>query len=117
MTEPRLHVCMGCRPQGQSVEEQELALERLQNDLVDRIEIATYPCLSGCRQRGRASFCSANKWSWLLGNVNLADDREALIEFIDTWLGHPDGMLKKAQRPVTLRKKILGRLPPIPRAG
>lgn len=61
MTEPRLHVCMGCRPQGQSVEEQELALERLQNDLVDRIEIATYPCLSGCQQRGRASFCSAKK--------------------------------------------------------
>lgn len=53
----------------------------------------------------------------MLGNVNLADDREALIEFIDTWLGHTDGMLKKAQRPVTLRKKILGRLPPIPPAG
>lgn len=113
MSKPRLHVCMGCRPKGQTAEEQEAALGRLQDDLSDRIEVATYTCLSGCQQRGRISLGSPTKWSWLLGNVNLADDREALVQLIDRWIDQEDGMLKKAERPVSVRKKVLGRLPPL----
>lgn len=113
MSKPRLHACMGCRPKGQSIEEQEAALGRLRTDLSDRIEVMTYPCLSGCQQRGRVSFGSTTKWSWLLGNVNLADDRKALVQSVDRWIDREDGMLKKAERPVSMRKKVLGRLPPL----
>ncbi len=115
MSEAQFHICMGCLPKGQSVEEQERALADMREILANRITVSTHPCLSGCQQRGRVSIGSAEKWSWMLGNVHLASDRDALVQFVERWLVHDDGMLKKAERPVSLRKKVLGRLPPLER--
>lgn len=74
--------------------------------------VTEHPCLGRCTRRGRMSIAGTGRWSWLFEAIDPATDRQALTEFLRAWLESPDGFVAKEARPVSLRKRMLGRVPP-----
>lgn len=75
--------------------------------------VTEHPCLGRCTRKGRMSIAGAGRWSWLFEAIDPNEDRQALTEFLRVWLESPDGFVAKEARPVSLRKRMLGRVPPV----
>lgn len=103
-----LHVCTGCKG-GAAL------LAALTAGCADMTGARChgFTCLGGCTSRGRVSVAASGRWGWLFGGIDGDADLADLRAFILAWRAAPDGLVAKKDRPEPLRKRILGRMPPM----
>ena len=128
MTEPatspafELHVCLTCSDPDVARRRQHegggaALLAGIKAELATRpfaaqAVVLAYECLGACTPRGRVSIAAEGRWGVVFGGLDERRDMAALGDFIGQWLAHPWGEIPKPLRPVSLRKKIIGRVPP-----
>jgi predicted metal-binding protein len=76
------------------------------------VEISDFECLGACSRRGRVSISCPGKWAIAFGGLDDRTDTGPLCDFIEAWLRGAYGEVKLQDRPIQIRKKIIGRIPP-----
>jgi predicted metal-binding protein len=115
----QLVICTTCRKTGADCR---LGFELLQslNRTADLGRAAGLPedfgisgtvCLSGCSRPCTVAFVADGKTSYLFGDIDPAENLEALIEFAKLYRAREDGMTRFNERPDALRGKCLARIP------
>ncbi len=70
-------------------------------------------CLAGCERPLAVAFSAPSKATFLFGDIDPAEDVDALLAFARQYRGLPDGWCNEGQRPTGLRGKTLARVPPM----
>ncbi len=116
-----IHVCTGCthpdrskREAGPGGADLKIGLDAIVEEagLARVLKVAGYPCLGNCDRRCRMSIAGHDRWSWLFGGIEPDAIPEGLMAFVRKWLAAPDGFLSKEERPPTIRRLLIGRVPP-----
>jgi predicted metal-binding protein len=68
-------------------------------------------CLSGCSRPCTVAFVADGKTSYLFGDIDPAENLDALVEFAKLYRAREDGMTRFNERPDALRGKCLARIP------
>ena len=118
-TRHQLVLCTTCRKTGTDCR---LGFELLQslNRTADLGRAAGLPedfgisgtvCLSGCSRPCTVAFVADGKTSYLFGDIDPAENLDALVEFAKLYRAREDGMTRFNERPDALRGKCLARIP------
>jgi predicted metal-binding protein len=117
-----VHVCTSCRPaQAPREPRADRPGARLYHTLRDSIErsaLASYvevveaECLSLCPRPCALAISARGKWTYLFGDQDIMQASDALNECLHLYMSTPDGLMPRDQRPPSMRKSILGRVPP-----
>ena len=119
-----LHVCTSCRPSGFPREPennrpgfklyQQLNKRLKERNLERRINILSADCLSLCSRPCGIALSSPGSWSYLFGDQDAERSADDILDCAKTYIDADGGRMARAQRPVSLRSTILGRIPPHP---
>ena len=118
-TRHQLILCTTCRKTGTECPPG-LALLRSLNQTVDLGRAAGLPedfgisgtaCLSGCPHPCTVAFVADGKTSYMFGDIDPAENLDALVEFAQLYRAREDGMTRFNERPDALRGKCLARIP------
>ncbi len=70
-------------------------------------------CLSGCKRACTAVMSGSGKWSYVLCEIDPESDPAALIDYAERYARAEDGQVPWRERPESLRRKTLARIPPL----
>ncbi|MEL6196122.1 MAG: DUF1636 domain-containing protein [Myxococcota bacterium] len=122
-----LHVCVSCRANDCPREPRqdrtgahhyrELRAFFENHPLRDRVEVKPVQCLSLCPRPCGIALSSPGKWSYLFGDQQQGSSAEDIAACVALYLVTDDGVMPREERPKSLRASILGRVPPMSRAG
>ena len=87
----------GCSPGGERLEES--------------FEVTGVACMAGCGSPCTLAFQAEDKAFYLLGNLDPARDLTGLVEFARLYRERADGWSNSGERPASLRRKTLARIP------
>ena len=117
-----LHVCTSCREPGspRAPEEnragfnlyQELRTIFLDSHLKHSVEVKPTVCLNVCSRHCGIAFSSPDAWSYLFGDQRSGETTNDIVEGMSVYTSNDDGVMRREQRPRSLRTSILGRVPP-----
>ena len=117
-----LHVCTSCRGPGspRAPEEnragfklyQELRTIFLDSHLKHSVEVKPTVCLNVCSRHCGIAFSSTGAWSYLFGDQCSGETISDIVEGMSVYTSTDDGVMRREQRPRSLRTSILGRVPP-----
>ena len=79
--------------------------------LPEEFGISGTACLSGCTQPCTVAFVAEGKTTYLFGDIDPAEDLDALLAFARLYQAREDGMTGFRERPEALRGKCLARVP------
>ncbi len=118
-TRHQLVLCTTCRKTGTDCKPGYDLLKSL-NRTVDLGRAAGLPedfaisgtaCLSGCSRPCTVAFVGDGKTSYLFGDIDPAENLDALVAFAKLYRAREDGMTRFNERPQELRGKCLARIP------
>ena len=119
-----LHVCTSCREPGTPREPKErrpgfVLYQQLQeafskSPLLQRVKVKHAECLSICPRPCGIALSSSGAWTYLFGDQQPNLTVHEIVDCVALYLESTKGFMKRAQRPKSLRKSILGRVPPQP---
>ena len=119
-----LHVCTSCRVPGTPREPREgragfILYKQLSkafdvSSIRDRVDVIPTPCLSICPRPCGIALSMGGSWTYLFGEQQPSETIRDVVECVSLYLGSPEGVMARAQRPESLRRSILGRIPPMP---
>ena len=117
-----LHVCTSCRGPGSPREPeenragfqlyQELRTIFLDSHLKHSVEVKPTVCLNVCSRHCGIAFSSTGAWSYLFGDQHSDETISDIVEGTSVYTSTDDGVMRREQRPRSLRTSILGRVPP-----
>ena len=117
-----LYVCTSCRPKGsprtswknrpgaQLFEELQERIGR--SSLAEQVTVVPAECLSVCPRPCGIALASAGSWTYIFGDQVPGESAADIVACIERYLQSPDGFLARQARPESLRRSILGRVPP-----
>ena len=118
-----LHVCTSCRSPGSAREPLEnrpgfRLYEKLREtfneaELPIQVDVVPAECLSLCPRPCGIAISSAGAWTYLFGDQNPEHDTADVLDCVSRYAEAADGFMARDERPQTLRKSILGRVPPL----
>ena len=121
-----LHVCTSCRASGAPREPREsragyILYQHLRqafdaSSMRDRVDVIPTPCLSICPRPCGIALSRGGSWTYLFGDQEPSETTHDVVECVSLYLESPEGVMARAQRPESLRRSILGRVPPMPEA-
>ncbi|GAB5468268.1 MAG: DUF1636 domain-containing protein [Rhodospirillales bacterium] len=118
-----LRICVTCRRDRETaVADEQRDGARLYRALeVDRprlaaagVDLEEVRCVSGCKRACTAVLSAAEKWSYVLCDIDGEVEREDLIDYALRYAAAEDGQIPWRERPEALRRKTLARIPPLP---
>lgn len=119
-----LHVCTSCRAAGAPREPKEgragyIFYQQLEeafeaSSLKNRVVVKPTPCLSICRRPCGIALSLAGSWTYLFGDQRPNETVREVEECVALYLDTPEGFMARDKRPQSLRRGILGRVPPMP---
>jgi predicted metal-binding protein len=68
-------------------------------------------CMSNCTRPLSVALSAPGKATYMLAEIDPAEDRAALVELAQLYASKADGQTKLLERPKTIRRKIIGRIP------
>ncbi|WP_303977537.1 DUF1636 domain-containing protein [Dongia mobilis] len=71
-------------------------------------------CMSNCTRPLSVALSAPGKATYMLAEIDPADDCAALVELAQLYASKPDGQTKLLERPKAIRRKIIGRIPGLP---
>ncbi len=72
-------------------------------------------CLSGCKRAITAAMAATGKWTYVLCDLDPESDGPTLLEYARRFAGTDNGQVPWRERPESLRRKTLARIPPLDR--
>lgn len=69
-------------------------------------------CLSACKKSCAIAFTAPGKYSYILAHLDTSHV-EDILTLASTYKEKSDGVIKKIDRPESLRDKVQGRIPPL----
>ena len=118
-----LHVCTSCRPPGTAREPEEnrpgfVLYQKLRqaiesSSLKHRVEVLPAGCLSICPRPCGIAISMPESWTYLFGDQNPEESVGDVMECVSLYLEKLDGFMNRSQRPASMRRSILGRVPPL----
>ena len=114
-----IYVCTNCRLPAEPPEPREnRAGARLFAAVMDAaspdasIDVRGVECLSVCKRPVTIGFASAGKWTYVYGDFG-PDDANGLIAGARQFAAAPDGLIPWKERPDSLKRGVVARLPPV----
>ncbi len=116
-----IHVCTTCRraradlPDGYDKPGAALAAAlaaRLEGSDT-AISVEPVECLSVCKRPCTVALSGEGKWTYVYGDLDPQDAVETLISFARQYGASRDGVVPWRERPETIRKSVVARIPPL----
>ncbi len=108
-----LYICTTCKRAGDGALLGAALIEDLaQSGAPQGFEVVGTACMSNCMRPLSVALAAPGKATYLLAEVDPVTDREALIELAELYAGKEDGQTKLLERPKSIRRKIVARVPP-----
>jgi len=117
-----VHVCTSCRQPGTAREPkanrsgfilyEQLCKAFANSGLRGQVEVRAAQCLSICPRPCGIAVSMPGKWTYLFGDQQKDKAMSDVVECVSAYLNAPDGFMSRESRPHSLRKAILGRVPP-----
>jgi predicted metal-binding protein len=79
---------------------------------LDDIEVVPVECFSVCKRPVTIGFSEPGKWTYLYGDFPLGAPQE-IFDAARRYGATPDGLVPWEERPESLRKGVISRLPPV----
>ena len=118
-----LHVCTSCRQPGSPREPKEnrpgyiLYLELCRaldsSSLRKDVDIQPAACLSICPRPCGIALSMSGAWTYLFGDQTPVETTADVMECLSLYMNSPKGFMARDTRPKSLRRGILGRVPPL----
>ena len=118
-----LYVCTSCRmagtPAGPTEKRSGFKLYRQLRKAVQdspfnrRVEVKPAGCLSICPRPCGIALSMSGSWTYLFGDQQPDKAAKDVMECVRLYLKSVDGFIARDSRPESLRRSILGRVPPI----
>ena len=119
---PTVSVCTRCRPQGWSESANHerpgaLLASALQQSLADAdvppgIILRRVRCMSQCLRPCVIAFSHRDRFTYLFGDLDPARHAGDVLLAARIWLSRSDGFVARKERPPSMQRGILGRIPP-----
>ena len=117
-----LYVCTSCRGRGMSYDVKEqrpgfILYQKLQDTfnespLHKQVEVRPAQCLSVCPRPCGIALTKSGSWTYLFGDQQPNNNVDEIVECVSVYLGASKGFMPREHRLQSLRKSILGRIPP-----
>ena len=117
-----VHVCTSCRTPGsvRGLEKdrpgfrlyQALLKAHENSPIKHRLEVRPTECLSLCPRPCGIALSSPGAWHYLFGDQDPKKGAANIIDLVTQYLDNHKGEMPRNQRPESLQKSILGRIPP-----
>jgi predicted metal-binding protein len=76
------------------------------------IEVRPVECLSVCKRPCTIAFAAGNKWTYLVGGIDARAQAGEVAAAAQQFAATDDGVIPWKERPLFLRKGVIGRIPP-----
>ncbi|MGA8172826.1 MAG: DUF1636 domain-containing protein [Methylocystis sp.] len=113
--ESTIFVCTVCR-QGDDADSRpgQLFFEALRERLAgDAIVVEPVECLAVCKRPCTIAFAGAGKWTYVIGDLDVADHIEEIVAAARNYAATPNGIVSWKERPACFRKGVVSRTPPL----
>ena len=120
---PTISVCTRCRPRDWSETANRerpgaLLACALQQSLTDAdvpppINLRRVRCMSQCLRPCVIAFSHRDRFTYLFGDLDPTRHVDDVLLAIRMWLSRSDGFMARKERPPSMRRGILGRIPPL----
>lgn len=112
-------VCTTCRLEGQARAPGEALIIKLRERVTradgcgppESFSVSDVDCMAGCSTPCTVAFQADGKATYLFGDIDPAEDIDALIAFAGQYERSDDGWTRSAERPPGLAGKTLARVP------
>lgn len=113
-----LYVCIACKAPGEDAEKPGHALlDAVRARLAGqgRFDIAVEPvdCLAVCKRPCTVALAGKNKWTYVVGDLTCEAHAEDVAAATLAYAATPNGMIPWRERPVSFRKGVVSRIPPL----
>ena len=118
MTETELLVCVKCR-RGQEADDDTLRPgQRLYNTLSQQqmpqgVRLRAVECLSNCSDGCTVALRGGNRWTYVYGNLDVAEHLDMLPDYAAQYHATPDGLIPWRERPEHIKRNCVARIPPL----
>jgi predicted metal-binding protein len=108
-----LLVCVTCKsddgPLGQGL------FDALGERLAATPEVALRPieCLSVCKRPCTVALAAPGKWTYVVGDLTRESHLEDIVTVVGLYAASPEGVVPWRQRPLSFRKGVVSRTPPL----
>jgi predicted metal-binding protein len=83
-------------------------------DLPPGFTVMGTACMSNCARPLSVALTAPGKATYMLAEIDPVEDRDALLQLAQLYATKPDGQTKLLERPKSIRRKIIGRVPGAP---
>ncbi|SFC63683.1 Predicted metal-binding protein [Bosea sp. CRIB-10] len=116
-----IHVCTVCRRQREDLPEgydqPGIALAAVLDERFAGSGIAVVPveCLSVCKRPCTIALTAEGKWTYLIGDLDAGLHLDEIVSGAEKFAASANGIVPWKERPVSFRKGVVARVPPLPR--
>ena len=86
----------------------------LQDAGASEIEVRPVECLSVCKRPCTVALCGPSKWTYVVGDLDESEHLEDVVRAARRYAAASDGLVPWRERPLSFRKGVVSRTPPLP---
>lgn len=120
MSRATVYVCTSCRRrtgegEGDFDQPGRALAERVSELLAgdDGIDVVPMECLSVCKRPCTVALAAPGKWSYVVGDIDVATHGEDVASAARSFAASGDGIVPWRERPLIFRKGVVSRVPPL----
>jgi len=68
-------------------------------------------CMAVCKRPCTVAVSATNKWTYIIGDLDVSCDVEELLKYVDLYAASETGMPDYKDRPAAIRKGTIARIP------
>ncbi|CAN7620299.1 DUF1636 domain-containing protein [Bosea sp. LjRoot90] len=116
-----IHVCTVCRRQREDLPEgydqPGIGLAAALSERMAGSGIAVIPveCLAVCKRPCTIALTADGKWTYLIGDLDAGLHLDEIVGAAESFAASANGIVPWKERPVSFRKGVVARVPPLPR--
>ncbi len=81
------------------------------------IALKAVECLSVCKRPCTVALAAPGKWTYVVGDLDRESHLEDIVVAARRYAASPDGIVPWRERPLSFRKGVVSRTPPLASAG
>jgi predicted metal-binding protein len=78
-----------------------------------KVELRSVACLSVCKRPCTVALAAPGKWTYVVGDLGLMAHLEDIVTAASRYAAAPDGLVPWRERPLSFRKGVISRTPPL----
>lgn len=114
-------VCVTCkRPEEEGARPGKALFEalcmRLDGRGQDNVALRAVECLSVCKRPCTIALSAPGKWTYVVGDLDIEANAGDIIDAALKFAATPDGLIPWRERPLSFRRGVISRVPPLPQS-